>query len=568
MDIFQLGKQIQEYFIEKGSAYVDFFVRINQAQKEMSPITNLIFFFLLYLLLSLRYYVVKIIFNFSHKLYSSIATKRLKKKIDVAKKMLHDSIISQVEQQKYKRVVEFKNEKQDLIYISNRITKLSEGNEVNLNRSNGKRFHDEDNKDAVYIASKASEYFSFFNLLHPDVFASSRMSEAEVIKICLERFNGIGEDFCGSTTFNVMESNILAIRAYKNYAHHIKNPEILLPESCPSIYHKISMLLDVKLTLVPVDEEGRMKVSSFQKIANKRKNNIIAVVAFYPNFTFGISDKIDEISNICKKLNLPLHVDATYGGFISAYKRNISLVNTGSNQKFDFSLPGVTSLTSDLSKYAMAPIGISFLAYRSRQIRKHQYYIYPKFQGGIYATPGLSGSKVATFVLTSYMNFVHFGHGKYESNSAMITKTVEEISKSIRSNFANDIVVIGNPELCIISFTSNTISITQLYENLKKKNWDLMLRFKKENIEKTNKESILNKDSLSLVITACNCSELKAYFINDLKESIKDTKEKKGQMEIKNESHLITTLRFISHLPLEAQVEVLRDYSISQLDMK
>ena len=567
MDIFQLGKQIQEYFIEKGSAYVDFFVRINQAQKEMSPITNLIFFFLLYLLLSFRYYIVKLIFNFSHKLYSGIATKRLKKKIDVAKKMLHDSIISQVEQQKYKRVVEFKNEKQDLIYISNRITKLSEGNEVNLNRSNGKRFHDEDNKDAVYIASKASEYFSFFNLLHPDVFASSRMSEAEVIKICLDRFNGIGEDFCGSTTFNPMESNILAIRAYKNYANHIKNPEILLPESCPSIYHKISMLLDVKLTLVPVDEEGRMKVSSFQKIANKRKNNIIAVVAFYPNFTFGISDKIDEISNICKKLNLPLHVDATYGGFISAYKRNISLANTGSNQKFDFSLPGVTSLTSDLSKYAMAPIGISFLAYRSRQIRKHQYYIYPKFQGGIYATPGLSGSKVATFVLTSYMNFVHFGHGKYESNSAMITKTVEDISKSLRSNFANDIVVIGNPELCIISFTSNTISITQLYENLKKRNWDLMLRFKKENIEKTNKESILNKDSLSLIVTACNCSELKAYFINDLKESIKDTKEKKGQTENKKESHLITTLRFISHLPLEAQVEVLRDYSISQLDI-
>ena len=244
------------------------------------------------------------------------------------------------------------------------------------------------------------------------------------------------------------------------------------------------------------------------------------------------------------------------------------MANTGSNQKFDFSLPGVTSLTSDLSKYAMAPIGISFLAYRSRQIRKHQYYIYPKFQGGIYATPGLSGSKVATFVLTSYMNFVHFGHGKYESNSAMITKTVEDISKSLRSNFANDIVVIGNPELCIISFTSNTISITQLYENLKKRNWDLMLRFKKENIEKTNKESILNKDSLSLIVTACNCSELKAYFINDLKESIKDTKEKKGQTENKKESHLITTLRFISHLPLEAQVEVLRDYSISQLDIK
>lgn len=568
MDIIQLGRQIQEYFIIKGSAYVDFLLRINQAQKEMSPITNLIFFFLIYMLLSLRYYVVRIILNFSYTLYSSIATKKLRKKIEVAKKMLNDNIISQVEQQKYKRVVEFKNEKQDLIYISNRITKLSEGNEVNLNRSNGKRFHNEDNKDAVYIASKASEYFSFFNLLHPDVFASSRMSESEVIKICLERFNGIGEDFCGSTTFNPMESNILAIRAYKNYASHIKNPEVLIPESCPSMYHKISMLLDVKLTLVPVDEEGRMKITAFQKISYKRKNNIIAVIAFYPNFTFGIADRIDEISNICKNLNLPLHVDATYGGFISAYKRNISLANTGLNQKFDFSLPGVTSLTSDLSKYAMAPIGISFLAYRSRQFRKHQYYIYPKFQGGIYATPGLSGSKVATFVLTSYMNFVHFGHGKYESNSAMITKTVEEISKGIRTSFGNDIAVIGNPELCIISFTSNTISIAHLYESLRKKNWDLMLRFKKEKIEKTNKESILNKDSLSLIITACNCNELKTNFINNLKESIKDVKANSVQVEGKKESNLISSLRFISHLPIEAQVEVLRDYSISQLDMK
>lgn len=315
-----------------------------------------------------------------------------------------------------------------------------------------------------------------------------------------------------------------------------------------------------------------MIVKELQKAIKKYKKRIIAVVTYYPNPATGIADDISEISNICYENDLYCHVDATYGGFIGAF-RNSSLVQVKNNQKFDFSLPGVTSLTSDLSKYGMAPIGISFLAYKNRNIRKNQYYSYPKFMGGIYASPTLSGSKTASFIMASYMTLLNLGYGKFEFQATQISRLVIEISNKIRTKITK-LKVIGTPELNMISFTSSNISITKLYLLMKEKKWDLTLRFRKTNIKKNNSESVLAKDSLSFILTSCNIVEVQENFLKDLESCVNlcedittKLENQKSILEIESqESGYIKTLRYISSLPAESQNRVLKDYISAQTD--
>jgi glutamate decarboxylase len=81
---------------------------------------------------------------------------------------------------------------------------------------------------------------------------------------------------------------------------------------------------------VPIDAQGRLIPSELEKLVQKTKNE--GNTPFYVNATAGTTvlgsfDPFKEISTICKKHNLWLHVDASWGGpvvFSSKQKHKIA----------------------------------------------------------------------------------------------------------------------------------------------------------------------------------------------------------------------------------------------------
>ncbi len=55
---------------------------------------------------------------------------------------------------------------------------------------------------------------------------------------------------------------------------------------------------------------------------------------------------------------------------------------------FDFSVPGVTSMSVDTHKFGLAQKGTSVVLYRSKDIRRHQYTRVTDWSGGLYISPG------------------------------------------------------------------------------------------------------------------------------------------------------------------------------------
>ena len=70
------------------------------------------------------------------------------------------------------------------------------------------------------------------------------------------------------------------------------------------------------------------------------------IVGSAPNFPYGTMDDIAALSDIALEYGVPLHVDACLGGFIAAFMSRAGY----DLPPFDFSLPGVCSISADTHK--------------------------------------------------------------------------------------------------------------------------------------------------------------------------------------------------------------------------
>lgn len=78
-----------------------------------------------------------------------------------------------------------------------------------------------------------------------------------------------------------------------------------------------------------------------------------------PNYPYGTMDDIQAVAALGRQYNIPVHVDACLGGFVIVFmaKAGFDL------PPFDFSVPGVTSISADTHKVSSL-LNITHSAYR------------------------------------------------------------------------------------------------------------------------------------------------------------------------------------------------------------
>lgn len=243
---------------------------------------------------------------------------------------------------------------------------------------------------------------------------------------------------------------------------------------------------------------------NFQVDLNKVKNainsNTVALVGSCPNFPHGIHDNIEGLSDLALKYKLPLHVDACLGGFLIAFYQTAN-VNIGC--KFDFRLKGVTSISADYHKYGLCPKGSSVLMYSDREYRKHQYFIYPHFMGGLYPSPGFEGSRSPALAIAAYAVLIHLGKQTYNNQAIKIFQAVKKIKDFVKKNLPK-LQIIGDPQICSVAMTGD-ISVG-VFDKMCEKKWHLNM--------------INNPVGFSFVITSANLENIQNdRFLKDLQDS-------------------------------------------------
>ncbi|XP_039250909.1 sphingosine-1-phosphate lyase 1-like [Styela clava] len=317
------------------------------------------------------------------------------------------------------------------------------------------------------IVGQVCSKFTWTNPLHPDVFPGLRKMEAEVARMVCDMFHGDPLESSGTVTSGGTESILLAVKAYRDWAldNGIEHPEIVCPVSAHAAFEKAAHYFKVKIVQVPLDTKTwKVDINKMKKAITK---NTCMIMGSAPQFPHGIIDPIKDIAALGLKYGIPVHVDACLGGFLIAFMEEAGFPL----EPFDFRVPGVTSISADSHKYGYAPKGTSCILYSSPKWRTYQYFVSPDWQGGMYATPTLSGSRTGTVISGCWAVMVKFGRIGYVDCTRKVIKTARYITKEL--SMLENIFIFGEPKVCVVAMGSLDFDIFRLSSAMTELGWNL-----------------------------------------------------------------------------------------------
>ena len=342
----------------------------------LSIIKNKVIYFLFFIFLYNFYKNKKLVLFFLYKLTPSgklFIKNKKKDAINTLKKNVFKKEWKQTFNELPKKSLSIENIKE---IINDRREKIN--NKISGTIYNNKT----ENKELSKIIY---ENYMYSNPLHTDLFPELNKMESEIIRMVGSLFD-LPESGSGNLTTGGTESTILALKSYKKYKLKQKwtkmsKLEVITTKTGHAAINKACELLDLKLVYVKLDKNLKMDLNDLK---DKINSNTCVVVASSPCYPYGIIDPIQEIGIICNLFNIPLHVDACLGGFITQFD-NLTKISFNDN---------ITSLSVDPHKYGCAPTGASLILWNNKDIHHCQYFITEDWTGGIYSSTSLPGSRV------------------------------------------------------------------------------------------------------------------------------------------------------------------------------
>jgi glutamate/tyrosine decarboxylase-like PLP-dependent enzyme len=355
------------------------------------------------------------------------------------------------------------------------------------------------------MLKKASAMFFSKNALSPMAFPSLKKFETEVISMAVDLFGGDNR-CCGSMTSGGTESLLMAVKTYRDWARekhpHIKEPEMVVPSSAHPSFDKAADYFGVKIVKVPVDKETHR--ADVKAMENALTENTIMMVGSACDFPRGVVDPISELASIARERGIGMHVDACLGGFMLPFVKML-----GNNvPDFDFSVPGVTSISADVHKYGYGAKGASTIMYRKERVWKHQFSVYTDWSGGIYISPSMRGTRPGGPIAAAWASMKALGSDGYLQLAKVVMKATKELIDGI--NQIPELYIIGDPVMSVFCFTSDTVDIYNLGDIMDKKGWHL--------------DRIQFPNALHMMVNPHHASIIDT-FLKDLKDAVKEIKE-------------------------------------------
>jgi glutamate/tyrosine decarboxylase-like PLP-dependent enzyme len=332
---------------------------------------------------------------------------------------------------------------------------------------------------AVYHGDNAhidflNEVYSMYsqtNPLHSDLWPSAVKYEAEIIAMTADML-GAGNTgdaqarVCGSLSSGGTESILLAMKTYRDFARSargVRRPEMVIPVTAHAAFDKASQYFGIKMRKIPVGLDSRADVRAAQGAINR---NTVVVVGSAPSFPHGAIDPIAELSELARARGVGFHTDACLGGFVLPWAEKLGYPVP----RFDFRLPGVTSISADTHKYGYAAKGTSVILYRTPELRRFQYYTATEWPGGLYFSPTLAGSRPGGLSASCWAALLSMGEEGYLDATRRILETAAQIKNAVRS--IPDLRIIGDP-LWVLALASDTLDIYKIMDAMSERGWNL-----------------------------------------------------------------------------------------------
>ncbi len=249
-------------------------------------------------------------------------------------------------------------------------------------------------------------HYSHANVLQRDVYPSATRFEGEIIAMTADLLHA--PEPCGVVTSGGTESLMNPLLVYREWGRErgITNPNVVLPVTAHPAFDKGAHYFGIELRKASVTDQFVADMESVRSLVDESTVALVGSAGTYPH---GLIDPISDLSALAIERGINLHVDGCLGGFILCWGESLG----HPVPVFDFRLPGVTSISADTHKYGFALKGSSVLLYRTPDLRRHQYFLAPDWPGGLYTSPGMSGSRSGGIIAAAWAAMVSLGREGY-----------------------------------------------------------------------------------------------------------------------------------------------------------
>ncbi|GAA0795076.1 pyridoxal phosphate-dependent decarboxylase family protein [Spirilliplanes yamanashiensis] len=299
------------------------------------------------------------------------------------------------------------------------------------------------------------------NGLDPTAFPSLLALENALVADAASLLGG-GPGTVGNVTGGGTESLLLAVKAARDSRPDVAAPRLVVPATAHAAFAKAAHYLGVALDTVPV---VNLRADA-EAIGAAIGPDTVLVAASAPSYAHGVVDPIPEIAAVAAERGVRFHVDACFGGWVLPYLRRLG----ADLPDFDLSVPGVTSISVDLHKYAYTPKGVSVLLHRSEELRLPQYFAYAGWPGYTMINAGVSSTRSGGPIAAAYAAVRHIGDDGYLHLAEAAQSAVHILAGAV--NATDGVHLAAEPETTVVCLGADDgVDLFVLADELSARGW-------------------------------------------------------------------------------------------------
>jgi sphinganine-1-phosphate aldolase len=237
---------------------------------------------------------------------------------------------------------------------------------------------------------------------------------------------------------------LLAAREEARAAGRRERREVLVSGNVHPSVDKAAMLLGLDIRRVPTGADLRADPATLGRAIHA---STLALVASAPTDSHGLCDPVPAIAALADDAGIWLHVDACLGGYLVPFLR---MNDPACLPVFDFSLPGVRSISACLHKYGYAPIGVSTLLLRAAGDHERITYRSEDWDGYAYLSRRFTGMRSFDTVAGAWATVRTLGTAGYRDRAARIAENAQALAARIAA--VPGMRLLARPEAGMVAF--------------------------------------------------------------------------------------------------------------------
>lgn len=320
--------------------------------------------------------------------------------------------------------------------------------------------------EVEHVAQQAYTLFMTENGLGQRAFPSLRTMEGDVVSMVRALLRG-DDAVSGQMTSGGTESIFVATHAAREWARRhrpdIASPEIVAAWSAHPAIDKAAHYLGMRVIRVAWRDDYRADVAAMAGAVTPRT---VMLYGSAPAYSLGLIDPVGALGALAQERALWFHVDACVGGILAPFVRQIGYPVPD----FDFTVPGVASISADLHKSGYTAKGASVLLFRDAERQACSRYSFDDWPTGLYSTLTLAGTRPGGAIAAAWAVMHHLGAEGYRD----IARTVMETRGRLADGLARGgygLRVWSDPELWAVAYGSDAVDILAVADVLTARGW-------------------------------------------------------------------------------------------------